>query len=53
MIKQGEVVTKKVNSEPKNAIMNKIRRITNKDKCIDIFHETKIKNKRIYAEKPI
>ena len=34
------------------AIMKKLRKITNKDNCFDVFINTKVKDVRIYPEKP-
>ena len=33
--------------------MRKLRKLTNKDNCFDVFFNTKIKDIRIYPEKPL
>ena len=33
--------------------MNKLRKITNKDNCFDMFQMTKVNDVRIYPEKPM
>lgn len=52
--KNGRTITKTVMSKDQStAIMNKIRNLTNKDNCFDVFYNTRVKDARVYPEKPI
>ena len=52
VVKNGELVTKKVTEKPNNGAFKKLRRLTNKDNCYDMFQNTRVQQMRIYPERP-
>ena len=51
-MKGGKVVTKEINEAKSNFMITKLKKLTNKENCFDIFQQTRVNNIKIYPEKP-
>lgn len=49
----GKEKVKKIHSSNNDVIMQKLRKISNRNTCFDIFQKTEVNGVRIYCEKPI
>lgn len=53
MVIQGELKKRMISDNKSKAMMSKLQRITNKNNCFDVFQDVKIRDIKVYPEKPI